>query len=95
MGHSWPAGRILPPYPQCGRLQRENCSPGVSGTSAGPNGRDDASLSDRRTYTRYMAFKGHLDIADIATSLALTPRAWKRCRGNSDHMPILVTAEYS
>ncbi len=53
----------------------------------------DLSLSDRRTYTRYMVFKGHFD---FATSLGLDIRNVETLpRGNSDHMPILVTADYS
>jgi endonuclease/exonuclease/phosphatase (EEP) superfamily protein YafD len=50
------------------------------------------SLSDRRTYTRYKVFKGHFD---FATSLGLDVANVETLpRGNSDHLPILVTAEY-
>lgn len=53
----------------------------------------DLSLSDTRTYTRYKFFKGHFDFVtsaglDIDTVETLP-------RGNSDHMPILVSARYS
>lgn len=52
----------------------------------------DMTLSDSRTYTRYRFFKGHYDfvtsrglsIGDIST----LPQ------GSSDHLPILVEAEY-
>jgi endonuclease/exonuclease/phosphatase (EEP) superfamily protein YafD len=50
------------------------------------------SLSNRRTYTRYKVFKGHFD---FATSLGLDITSVETLpRGNSDHLPILVTAEY-
>jgi endonuclease/exonuclease/phosphatase (EEP) superfamily protein YafD len=50
------------------------------------------SLSNRRTYTRYKVFKGHFD---FATSLGLDIASVETLpRGNSDHLPILVTAEY-
>ena len=50
------------------------------------------SLSDRRTYTRYKVFKGHFD---FATSLGLDIESVETLpRGKSDHLPILVTAEY-
>lgn len=53
----------------------------------------DLSLSDRRTYTRYKVFKGHFD---FATSLGLDIESVETLpRGKSDHMPILVTADYS
>lgn len=53
----------------------------------------DLSLSDRRTYTRYKVFKGHFD---FATSLGLDIESVETLpRGKSDHMPILVSAEYS
>jgi endonuclease/exonuclease/phosphatase (EEP) superfamily protein YafD len=53
----------------------------------------DLTLSDQRTYTRYKFFRGHFDFAtsvgfDISTVETLPS-------GLSDHMPILVTAEYS
>ncbi len=53
----------------------------------------DLSLSDTRTYTRYKFFKGHFDFVtsaglDIDTVETLP-------RGNSDHMPILVSARYA
>lgn len=52
----------------------------------------DMSLSDRRTYTRYSIFKGHFD---FATSMGLDIMSVETLpRGKSDHMPILVTAEY-
>ncbi|MET1088506.1 MAG: endonuclease/exonuclease/phosphatase family protein [Arthrobacter sp.] len=50
------------------------------------------SLSNRRTYTRYKVFKGHFD---FATSLGLDIASVETLpRGNSDHLPILVHAEY-
>jgi len=53
----------------------------------------DLSLSDRRTYTRYKFFSGHFD---FATSVGLTIGGVETLpRGRSDHMPILVTADYS
>jgi endonuclease/exonuclease/phosphatase (EEP) superfamily protein YafD len=52
----------------------------------------DLTLSDQRTYTRYKFFRGHFDFATSAgldiTSVETLPS------GESDHMPILVTAEY-
>lgn len=53
----------------------------------------DLTLSNRRTYTRYAVFKGHFD---FATSLGLTIESVETLpRGQSDHLPILVKAEYS
>ncbi|MDQ0619136.1 endonuclease/exonuclease/phosphatase family protein [Arthrobacter globiformis] len=50
------------------------------------------SLSNHRTYTRYKVFKGHFD---FATSLGLDIESVETLpRGKSDHLPILVTAEY-
>jgi endonuclease/exonuclease/phosphatase (EEP) superfamily protein YafD len=52
----------------------------------------ELSLSDRRTYTRYKVFKGHFD---FATSLGLViGKVETLPRGASDHLPILVHAEY-
>lgn len=52
----------------------------------------DLTLSDTRTYTRYKYFKGHFD---FATSMGLRiDRVETLSRGASDHMPILVTADY-
>lgn len=52
----------------------------------------DLSLSDSRTYTRYRVFKGHFD---FATSQGLDISSVETLpRGASDHLPILVTAEY-
>jgi len=52
----------------------------------------ELSLSNRRTYTRYKVFKGHFD---FATSLGLDIENVETLpRGASDHLPILVTAEY-
>jgi endonuclease/exonuclease/phosphatase (EEP) superfamily protein YafD len=52
----------------------------------------ELSLSNRRTYTRYKVFKGHFD---FATSLGLNIENVETLpRGASDHLPILVTAEY-
>jgi endonuclease/exonuclease/phosphatase family metal-dependent hydrolase len=52
----------------------------------------DVTLSDRRTYTRYAVFKGHFD---FATSVGLDITSVETLpRGKSDHLPILITAEY-
>jgi endonuclease/exonuclease/phosphatase family metal-dependent hydrolase len=53
----------------------------------------DLTLSDTMTYTRYKFFKGHFD---FATSVGLRiDKVETLPRGKSDHMPILVTADYS
>lgn len=53
----------------------------------------DLSLSDSRTYTRYKFFRGHFD---LATSVNLSIGSVETlARGTSDHMPILVTADYA
>src|SRR4029079_5182072 len=52
----------------------------------------DLTMSDRRTYTRYKVFKGHFD---FATSQGLEIEIVETlARGASDHLPILITAEY-
>lgn len=52
----------------------------------------DISLSDRTTYTRYKYFRGHFD---FVTSIGLEVGSVETLpRGVSDHMPILVTADY-
>jgi endonuclease/exonuclease/phosphatase family metal-dependent hydrolase len=52
----------------------------------------DLTLSDTSTYTRYKFFKGHFD---FATSFDLRiDKVETLPRGKSDHMPILVTADY-
>jgi hypothetical protein len=52
----------------------------------------DLTLSDQRTYTRYKFFHGHFD---FATSVGLSITSVETLpSGESDHMPILVTAEY-
>lgn len=52
----------------------------------------DLSLSDRRTYTRYKIFRGHFD---FVTSVGLTISTVETLAGgDSDHRPILVSAEY-
>jgi endonuclease/exonuclease/phosphatase family metal-dependent hydrolase len=52
----------------------------------------DMSLSDRKTYTRYKFFKGHFD---FVTSAGLDVRNVETLpRGDSDHLPIVVSAEY-
>jgi hypothetical protein len=52
----------------------------------------DLTLSDQRTYTRYKFFRGHFD---FATSVGLDITSVETLpSGESDHMPILVTAEY-
>jgi endonuclease/exonuclease/phosphatase (EEP) superfamily protein YafD len=53
----------------------------------------DLTLSETRTYTRYKFFKGHFD---FATSMGLKiDRVETLMQGASDHMPILVTADYA
>ena len=50
----------------------------------------DLSLSDKRTYTRYKMFRGHFD---FATSSGLDIESVRTLdRGQSDHLPILVSA---
>ena len=52
----------------------------------------DLTLSDRRTYTAYKFFRGHFD---FVTSQGITIQGVETlARGSSDHIPILVTAEY-
>lgn len=53
----------------------------------------EVTLSDARTYTRYKFFRGHFD---FATSIGLDiTRVTTLQRGQSDHLPILVTATYA
>jgi hypothetical protein len=53
----------------------------------------DLTLSDTSTYTRYKFFKGHFD---FATSVGLRiDKVETLPRGKSDHMPILVAADYT
>ncbi|WP_022892754.1 endonuclease/exonuclease/phosphatase family protein [Agromyces subbeticus] len=53
----------------------------------------DLTLSDKRTYTRYKFFRGHFD---LATSVGFDIVGIETLeRGSSDHMPILVNADYS
>ena len=53
----------------------------------------DMTLSDSRTYTRYKFFRGHFD---LATSVGFDIEKVETLpRGSSDHLPILVTADYS
>ncbi|MBC7517460.1 MAG: endonuclease/exonuclease/phosphatase family protein [Microbacteriaceae bacterium] len=53
----------------------------------------DLTLSDTRTYTRYKLFRGHFD---FATSIGLEiDKVMTLPAGASDHMPILITANYS
>jgi endonuclease/exonuclease/phosphatase family metal-dependent hydrolase len=52
----------------------------------------DMALSDHKTYTRYKFFKGHFD---FVTSAGLDVRSVETLpRGDSDHMPIVVSADY-
>ncbi len=52
----------------------------------------DLSLSDRRTYTRYKFFRGHFD---FATSIGLRIDSVETlAKGDSDHIPILVSASW-
>ena len=53
----------------------------------------ELTLSDARTYTRYKFFRGHFD---LATSVGLDIRSVETLpRGSSDHLPILVDADYA
>ncbi|MGW9632198.1 endonuclease/exonuclease/phosphatase family protein [Agromyces sp. NPDC055520] len=53
----------------------------------------DLTLSDKRTYTRYKFFRGHFDLAtSVGLDIAVVETL---ARGSSDHMPILVDADYS
>jgi endonuclease/exonuclease/phosphatase (EEP) superfamily protein YafD len=53
----------------------------------------EVTLSDSRTYTRYKFFRGHFD---FATSIGLDiTRVTTLPQGESDHLPILVTANYA
>lgn len=53
----------------------------------------EVTLSDSRTYTRYKFFRGHFD---FATSIGLSiTRVTTLAQGESDHLPIFVTAEYA
>ena len=52
----------------------------------------DMSLSDRKTYTRYKFFKGHFDFVTSAGFEVQNVETLPR--GDSDHMPIVVAAEY-
>lgn len=53
----------------------------------------EVTLSDARTYTRYKFFRGHFD---FATSIGLSiTRVTTLPQGLSDHLPILVTADYA
>ncbi|MFD5864427.1 endonuclease/exonuclease/phosphatase family protein [Agromyces sp. NPDC127015] len=52
----------------------------------------ELTLSDSRTYTRYKYFRGHFD---FATSADFEIRRVETLpRGSSDHLPILVDAQY-
>ncbi len=53
----------------------------------------ELSLSDRRTYTRYKFFRGHFDFATSFNLLIDSVQTLPR--GASDHLPILVTAQYA
>ena len=53
----------------------------------------EVTLADSRTYTRYKFFRGHFD---FATSIGMSLTTVKALpQGVSDHMPILVNAEYA
>ena len=53
----------------------------------------ELSLSDKRTYTRYKMFRGHFD---FATSCGMDIESVRTLdRGESDHLPILVSADLS
>ena len=52
----------------------------------------ELSLSDARTYTRYRFFRGHYDFA-TSVGFAIS-RVQTLPQGRSDHLPILVTAEF-
>lgn len=52
----------------------------------------DLSLSDKRTYTRYLMFRGHYDFATSSGFQINSVRTL--ARGTSDHLPILVHAAF-
>lgn len=52
----------------------------------------DMTLSDSRTYTRYRFFKGHYDFV-TSRGLAINDVSTLP-QGTSDHLPILIEAEY-
>jgi endonuclease/exonuclease/phosphatase family metal-dependent hydrolase len=52
----------------------------------------DLSLSDQRTYTRYKIFRGHFDF--VTSSHLNISTVQTLAAGDSDHKPILVSAEY-
>lgn len=61
------------------------------GRTIGKTGHD-LTFSDGLTYTRYKFLRGHFD---FATSVGMTIQSIETLpKGNSDHMPILVTASY-
>lgn len=53
----------------------------------------DLSLSDTRTYTRYKIFRGHYDF--VTSSGFAIDNVETLARGESDHKPILVSADYA
>jgi endonuclease/exonuclease/phosphatase family metal-dependent hydrolase len=53
----------------------------------------DLSLSDTRTYTRYKIFRGHYDF--VTSSGFAIDNVETLARGDSDHKPILVSADYA
>lgn len=61
------------------------------GRTIGKTGHD-LTFSDGRTYTRYKFLRGHFD---FATSVGMAIQSVETLpKGNSDHLPILVTATY-
>jgi endonuclease/exonuclease/phosphatase (EEP) superfamily protein YafD len=53
----------------------------------------DMTLSDQKTYLRYKFFKGHFD---FVTSVGLEVNSVETLpRGGSDHLPIVVSADYA
>lgn len=51
----------------------------------------ELSLSDRRTYMRYLVFRGHYDFVTSSGFNVSSVRTLGR--GSSDHLPIMVTSE--
>lgn len=52
----------------------------------------ELSLSDKRTYMRYLVFRGHYDF--VTSSGFHIANVETLGRGSSDHLPIMVTSEH-
>ena len=53
----------------------------------------ETSFSDKRTYARYLVFRGHYDF--VTSSGFQVASVETLGRGSSDHLPILVTADWA